>query len=527
MTRTKRSWLAALAVSLGAASPLALLAQELVPPQSALLENATVTRITDEAEEDSAFIPAIPIAESADSMIGYENVTSNMDMAAPACDAEKMKALKKAAASAYKPLFFDNNFDYLCDPCYDGCLLGEDLKRLCVGNHGVLDIGGEYRLRFHNEAHMKPFLNNVNDNFLLQRLRVYGNYEVSENLRVYGEILHAYSQYETAPPRPIDENYWEIQNAFIDGKLLDTCNGAWFARVGRQELLYGSQRLVSPLDWANIRRRFDGAKVFYRGDAWDIDAFATRPIKKALYEWDSTNLDQSFYGVFSTYKKSDWGTIDMYWLGYENNASPFRYQTAGSRLNGGKHGVLYDIEAAYQFGEYQQANHNAGFYTIGFGHQFEDLAWKPKFMAYYDWASGDAITGNGFDQLFPLAHAYLGWMDLFARRNIEDFNFQLTMKPCDAWTLILWHHIFNRQDSNDVPYTVINAPYPGTTAAGSRYLGQEIDFMAKCQMTPHSDIIFGYSHFFTGTYFQDQHALNPNVTDDDANFFYTQFTLRF
>ncbi|GAA4437900.1 alginate export family protein [Bremerella cremea] len=526
MTHSMTLWLAALAVCFGGGTPLVLHAQELVPTNSVPVQYAPVTFVTDDEISPSDMLPPVP-TETTSYNMEYADFANSMEMAAPVCDAKKMAELKKKAASAYKPLFFDNDFSYLCDPCYDGCLLGEDLKRMCVGDCGYLDIGGEYRARYHHEQNMKPYLNGVDDDFLLHRLRLYANYQVNDNIRVYAEMLHAISQYESAPPRPIDENYWELQNMFVDTKLLESGNGTLYGRFGRQELLYGSQRLVSPLDWANIRRRFDGLKLYYRSDAWDIDGFLTRPIRKSLYDWDSTNQDQSFYGIFSTYKKSDLGNIDLYWLGYENNSSPFRYQTLGSRVIGEKGFLLYEMEGAYQTGEYQGADHDAGFFTIGLGHQFQDVAWKPKVMVYYDWASGDSIIGNGFDQLFPLGHAYLGWMDLFARRNIEDFNVQLTAKPCDPWTLIAWWHVFNRQDTSDVPYTVTNAPYPGYTPAGSRYLGQELDFMAKCQLTPHSDIIFGYSHFFTGTYFRDQNALNPAIYDGDADFFYTQFTLRF
>jgi hypothetical protein len=34
-----------------------------------------------------------------------------------------------------------------------------------------------------------------------------------------------------------------------------------YVRVGRQELLYGSQRLISTLDWANTRRTFQGENL--------------------------------------------------------------------------------------------------------------------------------------------------------------------------------------------------------------------------------------------------------------------------
>ena len=57
-----------------------------------------------------------------------------------------------------------------------------------------------------------------------------------------------------------------------------------YARVGRQELNYGSQRLISTNDYANNRPRYDGVKLFYRSSDWDVDLFATRPVIFETYE---------------------------------------------------------------------------------------------------------------------------------------------------------------------------------------------------------------------------------------------------
>ena len=50
----------------------------------------------------------------------------------------------------------------------------------------------------------------------------------------------------------------DILNLFVDVNLLEWDNHPVVARVGRQELLLGSQRLISTLDWANTRRTFEG-----------------------------------------------------------------------------------------------------------------------------------------------------------------------------------------------------------------------------------------------------------------------------
>jgi hypothetical protein len=89
----------------------------------------------------------------------------------------------------------------------------------------------------------------------------------------------------------------------------------------------------------------------------------------------------------------------------------------------------------------------------------------------------------------------------------------------------MWWHIFFLEDTDDVPYTVIGRPTV-PVAGGDRYLGQELDFTLAYQITPRSDILFGYSHFFTG----DWYRTNPvaaNGFQGDADFFYTQFSVRF
>src|SRR5271154_4573537 len=48
-------------------------------------------------------------------------------------------------------------------------------------------------------------------------------------------------------------------------------------QAGRQELNYGSGRLVSVREGPNVRQSFDGAKLKGKVGEWRIDMFATRP----------------------------------------------------------------------------------------------------------------------------------------------------------------------------------------------------------------------------------------------------------
>ena len=232
-------------------------------------------------------------------------------------------------------------------------------------------------------------------------------------------------------------------------------------------------------------------------------------------------------GAYLTYKKLKNSTLDLYYLAFNNSntvVGDFNYDTVGTRLKGGKGVWLWDVEAAYQGGNFEGQNHDAGFYTLGLGRKFDCVHWTPAIWGYYDWASGDDIQRNGYDQMFPLAHKYLGFMDLYARRNIEDWNVLLTLNPHDRVKLLLWYHIFHLENINDVPYDVAGGPYnPGNLPASSN-LGKELDTMVTFKLSPRSDLVFGYSHFFAGDYYFDTPG---TLYAGDASFFWTQFHVNF
>jgi alginate export protein len=449
-----------------------------------------------------------------------------LEAAAPQCDEQKMAALNKAMAGAYKPLFYDNNFDYLCDDCWCDWWLGDGLKRNCLGDWGVLDIGGQYRARLHNERNMRGLgLTGRDDDFLLHRTRLFGNLEVGDRLRFYAEYIDAESNYENFPPRQIEVNRSDMQNLFIDGLMFDGDRGDLWLRFGRQELLNGNQRLISPLDWANTRRTFEGVKLFWKGENWDLDAFWTNPVPVDPVHFDAPDQSQEFSGLYASWKGFPNRNVDLYAIRYleTEGATPFTFNTFGARWQGSEDAWLWEVEGAYQDGNFDASDHVAGFYTLGGGRKLESLPWSPVLWLYYDWASGDETISNGFHHLFPLGHKYMGWMDLYGRRNLEDFNIQLTMKPAEKLTLIAWHHIFWRQDGDDVPYNITMSPFV-TNPAGSQYLGQELDLLFTWAFHPRQELVFGYSHFWHGSFYDT----NPAVPfDGDADFFYTHYQINF
>jgi hypothetical protein len=151
---------------------------------------------------------------------------------------------------------------------------------------------------------------------------------------------------------------------------------------------------------------------------------------------------------------------------------------------------------------------------------------KPTLWIYYDWASGsnDLGAGNGFNHLFPLAHKYLGFMDLYGRSNIQTPNVQLTVQPSEKWKLMVWYYYFFLQTRDDTPYNVNMTPFNPGNRPASRDLGHEIDFLATYTICPRMDLLLGYSQFFSGRYYSQ----TPGAPHQgNASFFYVQWQWNF
>ena len=437
-------------------------------------------------------------------------------------------------ATAFKPVFYNNDFSYLNDADYHGHCFGDCWKLMPVGHCGecgTLDIGGQMRLRYHHEVSMGQdvagpgtlrFEDTVHD-ILLSRFRLYGNWRASEAVRMYVEGIFADVTDDdgTYLPRPIDRNHGDFLNGFIDY----TFDEGRTIRVGRQELIYGAERLISPLDWANTRRTFEGVKVMVKEGDWAIDGFYTHFVPVVPNRLDEADYDQPFYGVYATYTGQCNDTLDLYYIGHDNNSvqdpitSDFSLHTLGSRLYGNRGDWLYEVEGGVQFGRQSGLglDHDAGFATGGIGHKYSKLPWTPTIWFYYDYASGNFPGGdfNRFNQLFPLAHKYFGFIDAVQRSNVESPNVLLTMKPHKKVDFLMWYWYFLANSSTDIVPSIGGTPAQSTTRT---HFGDELDLIVKYTIGPRSNVLFGYSHFWRG---------NKILAPQDADFFYTQWEMNF
>jgi hypothetical protein len=441
----------------------------------------------------------------------------------------------------WKPLFYNNDFRYLDRPDNPFHDPFDFLKRISPTPSGDLkvDLGGEFRWQGRGEDNRR--LTGEQNNFNLFREKLYLDAWYRDRFRLFVDVFWADASRQNAPPVFFDINHGDILNAFVEAKLFEVGEGTVSGRFGaRQQLLFGNQRLVSPLDWANSPRTFDDvANGLYRSKTLDIDVFWSRPNEILAREFDKADASRQFFGSYLVYKGIANQTVDLYYLGLlesdplvqgRNGAlGDFAVHTLGTRWQGGRANWLWEVETAYQFGHQSNLTRNAGMATGGLGRAFSKWWARPELWFYYDYASGTQNPGDGyatFNQLFPLGHKYFGYMDIVGRQNILDPNVVMKFYPSKRVNFLLWYHHFNLASARDSLYNAAGAAIrTDPTGRAGTYVGDELDIAINLILNPHADWQFGASHFWAGPYVE-RTATTP-AQARDGSFFYTQFVFRF
>lgn len=418
-------------------------------------------------------------------------------------------------AFALQPFsFFDADFRYLEDPKTPPKDALEALHRVHLGDNWLFATGGEFRWRHMHEQHSR--LSGSRNDYDLLRTRVFGDLWYQDQVRFFVEFLDAHTFNQDLPPALVDVDRSDFLNAFVELKVWEDCNGKGYVRGGRQELLFGSQRLISPPDWNNVRRTFNGVRGYYQTDKWDIDLFWAQPVIPDPSNIDSVDNNQNFAGLWLTYRPDKGQFRDFYYLFLDNTnrqvqlgivRAPFNVHTLGTRWAGDKSGWLYDMEAMLQTGERGRENIYAAAVASGLGYHFKDRPLNPVVWLYYDFASGDQNPNAGnfhtFNQLFPFGHYYLGWLDLVGRQNIHDLNAHLYVYPAKWISLNLQYHHFDLASRRDALYNAAGAAVRrDPTGRAGRHVGDEIDLILNFHLTRRTDLMLGFSKMWAGEFLE-------------------------
>lgn len=140
-----------------------------------------------------------------------------------------------------------------------------------------VSLGGEIREAFEQVGNDNWGKQRYMNAFLLERYMLHSDWHLGNSFRIFVELKSGLEDFRAGGARPIDEKRLDLETAFLEVGNSHEKNWA-VLRVGRQELNYGSGRLVSVREGPNVRQSFDGAKIRSKAGAWNVDAWAVRPI---------------------------------------------------------------------------------------------------------------------------------------------------------------------------------------------------------------------------------------------------------
>ena len=289
------------------------------------------------------------------------------------------------------------------------------------------------------------------DLYWLSRFRFNATVTPSKFLSFQAQVQDARVARKTVGPTgtPFTAPF-DLRTGFAD---IGAATGPVSVRVGRQELVYGEQRLIGHVAWLNAARTFDGARVTVRTKVFQIDTFATSVVRILDGDFDRSGAGNRFAGVYGTTTTLiPLGTVEPYVL-FKRDVnlrselgivSDLNEMTAGVRLAGRLPARLdYGVEMALQRGSLGADDVQA---WAGHWQLRESLpGWgAAKMTGEYNFASGDEDPADGvrgtFDQLYPTPHDKTGLADQIGWKNIHHARAGFEITPLNGLPVTTSYH---------------------------------------------------------------------------------------
>ncbi|WP_053003697.1 alginate export family protein [Sphingobacterium sp. Ag1] len=421
----------------------------------------------------------------------------------------------------YKLMRFEEDYSALADSTRHGY---QKLKYSPLSGDGKLwlSMGGEARLEyvdFNNEDWGRVQLGH--NSFLLQRYSLHADLHLGTRLRLFTQLRSALQHGRKNGSRQIDEDQLNVQNLFIDGTLFKQNNKSVLIRLGRQELDYGSGRLISVGEGPNARRYFTGAKLAYNSSKVNIEAFAMMAdtVRPGIFD-NKPSKQVNLWGAYGKFIIPQQANLDLYYIGiyrdhsvFEEGISQETRHTLGARIWKYGGGFIYNLEGAYQFGSFGQGKISAWTASVDIGYLFENTVLKPSINLRNDYISGDKKAGDGnlqtFNPIYPKG-GYFGFSPQIGPVNLIDIHPYATLDllsnlKMQVDVVFNWRHTL--QDGLYRPSGSFNLP---GSASRKRYIGTA--YLANFAYTASKQLslVTGIQYFKTGAFIEDIISIPKN-----------------
>lgn len=376
-----------------------------------------------------------------------------------------------------------------------------------------IQFGGEYRLRFEGIDNL-GFRNGSGDFYFLNRVRLNMRIQPTPWLKLFVQGQDArVSGNQIVQHAPPYQDTFDLRQAYLE---IGAESQPAALRVGRQEFIFGEERLVGASNWANTARSFDAVRLDLRHAGFKLTGFASSVVVSRDGTFDHHQQGNNLHGAYAS--------IDhiipkakvepfLFWrlnprIRAENGTfGKLDTRTVGVRIAGTVlKRTAYVTEMAFQRG-----NSSVDSVSAWAGHwrieQPVPGRWSPKVRVEYNYATGDRRPQDGrtetFDVLYPTPHDKYGLADQVGWKNVQHAAAIYEFKPIAKLTLQGKFHTWWLASERDGLY---NAPgnllVRDATGNSGRHVGEELDFQALSPIGKQVMLGGGVGHMFPGEFLQ-------------------------
>jgi len=390
------------------------------------------------------------------------------------------------------------------------------LKYIPLGPEGwFLTIGGEAREALEQVGNdnwgKQPYTNT----FFLERYMLHADWHFGKHVRAFVQLKSGLESFRQGGPRPIDEKKIDFEAAFVE---IGAGEGDhWVVlQAGRQELNYGSGRLVSVREGPNVRQSFDAAKLKVKFGAWRVDAFAARPdLDKPGFFDNVPDHRTSFWGVYATRPWRRRMSFDSYYLGldrkfftYNRGTAQETRHTLGARLwrppATKESGWDLDYEAVWQFGSFGANGIRAWTVASDTGYSFLAAPLSPRISVKADISSGDDPRSHSlgtFSPIFPVGNYFGVLADTGPGPvNFIDVHPKVKMNLPRGVSISTDIVVQWRESLKDGVYAVPGFLLVPANGSQARFVGYRPGVEVRWQIDRHAWLQADYGVFFAGEF---------------------------
>jgi len=351
------------------------------------------------------------------------------------------------------------------------------------------------------------------DGYLLSRYLFHTDIHL-DRFRVFAQFQSSLAN-SLPDPSPVDENTADIHQLFADVNLLGRQETNLVVRVGRQEMLYGSQRLIGVREGPNSRLAFDGANVLLNKDNFKSDVFYTHPVANVPGAFnDKFNENAKLWGSYNVFNAVPFiQNIDLYYLGLWKRNSDFDgtegrelRHSIGTRIWKNNGNWKYDFEAVFQFGKHAGTSLRAYTLSSNSSYTFQDVKLQPTLGLKTELISGDKHADDNriqtFNPLYPRG-AYFGLVALIGPSNLYDIHPSIDLALTKNLNFGIDYDMFWRWSINDGLYAPnMQLLYSGQ-GTNKSFIGTQLGSNIEYDPNPYLSFVLEGSWFDAGAFLKE------------------------